>query len=121
MSCAMAPKDATRAAADTAATGWAAVGATLADYATKARDIGGDIGNTLVGAFTPAENAIGEFVKTGKLKFGDLVTSLIADLAKLQPLLRSRGYSDDDIAAVFHGNWLRFLRRVLMGSVFNGS
>lgn len=39
----------------------------------------------------------------------------IADLAKLQPLLRSRGYSDDDIAAVFHGNWLRFLRRVLPG------
>jgi len=71
------------AGAETAVTGWAAVSATLADYAAKAREIGGDIGNTLVGAFTSAENAIGEFVKTGKLKFGDLVTSLIADLAKL--------------------------------------
>ena len=69
--------------ADQAVTGWAAVSATLADYAAKAREIGGDIGNALVGAFQGAENAIGEFVKTGKLKFGDLVTSLIADLAKL--------------------------------------
>ncbi len=71
------------AGAETAVTGWAAVSATLADYAAKAREIGGDIGNTLVGAFTSAENAIGEFVKTGKLNFRDLVTSLIADLAKL--------------------------------------
>ena len=36
-----------------------------------------------MGAFQSAENAVGEFVKTGKLNFGDLVTSMIADLAKL--------------------------------------
>ena len=71
------------AGADQAATGWGAVTAALADYATKARNIGGDIGSTLVGAFTSAENAVGEFVKTGKLDFRDLVTSMIADLAKL--------------------------------------
>ncbi|WP_299364591.1 tape measure protein [uncultured Paracoccus sp.] len=71
------------AGAETAVTGWAAVSATLADYAAKAREIGGDIGNALVGAFQGAENAVGEFVKTGKLSFRDLVTSLIADLAKL--------------------------------------
>jgi hypothetical protein len=69
--------------ADQAATGWGAVTAALADYATKARNIGGDIGSALVGAFTSAENAVGEFVKTGKLDFRDLVTSMIADLAKL--------------------------------------
>ena len=69
--------------ADQAATGWGAVTAALADYAAKARDIGGDIGQALVGAFTFAENAVGEFVKTGKLDFRDLVTSMIADLAKL--------------------------------------
>ena len=49
----------------------------------SARDIGGDIGSALVGAFTSAESAIGDFVKTGKLDFRDLVTSMIADLAKL--------------------------------------
>ncbi|MBC7284200.1 phage tail tape measure C-terminal domain-containing protein [Hoeflea sp.] len=69
--------------ADQAATGWGAVAAALADYAAKARSIGGDIGSALVGAFTSAENAVGEFVKTGKLDFRDLVTSMIADLAKL--------------------------------------
>ena len=69
--------------AEQAATGWAAVTATLADYATKARGIGGEIGQTLVGAFQSAENAVATFVKSGKLDFRDLVTSMIADLAKL--------------------------------------
>jgi hypothetical protein len=69
--------------ADTALTGWAAVTAALADYAAKARDIGGDIGNALVAAFQSAENAVATFVKTGKLDFRDLVTSMIADLARL--------------------------------------
>jgi hypothetical protein len=71
------------AGADQTATGWGAVTAALADYATEARSIGGDIGQALVGAFSSAENAVGEFVKTGKLDFRDLVTSMIADLAKL--------------------------------------
>jgi hypothetical protein len=69
--------------AETALTSWQAVTAALADYAAKARDIGGDIGSALVGAFQSAENAIGDFVKTGKLDFRDLVTSMIADLARL--------------------------------------
>lgn len=69
--------------AEEAVTGWAAVVKSLADYAEKAREVGADVGKTLVGAFKSAEDAVGEFVKTGKLKFGDLVTSLIADLAKL--------------------------------------
>jgi hypothetical protein len=89
-SAAAAAGDAAAAAADraaestqAAATGWQAVTAALSDYASRARDISGDIGNTLVGAFRSAETAIGEFVKTGKLDFRSLVTSLIADLAQL--------------------------------------
>ena len=69
--------------AEQAATGWRAVTAALAEHAAKARDIGGDVGQALVGAFTSAENAVGDFVKTGKLDFRDLVGSMIADLAKL--------------------------------------
>jgi hypothetical protein len=75
--------DAAADGAEVALTGWTAVTAALADYATKARDIGGDIGSVLVGAFTSAEIAVGEFVKTGKLGVRDLVTSMIADLAQL--------------------------------------
>ena len=74
---------ATKAAADAAATGWKAVTTALSDYASKAKDIGADVGQALVGAFQSAEDAVGEFVKTGKFNFGDLVTSILADLAKL--------------------------------------
>jgi membrane dipeptidase len=35
----------------------------------------------------------------------------IADLQKLTTLFRDRGYKEDDIAKVMHGNWLRFLRK----------
>jgi membrane dipeptidase len=37
----------------------------------------------------------------------------IADLQKLAPLLAARGYSDNDITAIFGGNWLNHLRRTL--------
>jgi membrane dipeptidase len=35
----------------------------------------------------------------------------IADLQKLAELLAGRGYGEDDIAAILHGNWLRLLRQ----------
>ncbi len=35
----------------------------------------------------------------------------IADLQRLPALLAERGYGQDDIAAILHGNWLRLLRR----------
>jgi membrane dipeptidase len=37
----------------------------------------------------------------------------IADLARLAPLLRARGYSERDIEGVMSGNFLRFLRTAL--------
>ena len=44
---------------------------------------------------------------------GDLDT--IADLARLAELMSARGFSDDDVTAVLHGNWLRKLREGLPG------
>jgi membrane dipeptidase len=35
----------------------------------------------------------------------------VADLQQIPDTLSGRGYSDADIAAVMHGNWLRLLRR----------
>jgi membrane dipeptidase len=35
----------------------------------------------------------------------------IADLQGLEPLLIKRGYTQQDVENVFHGNWLRFLRK----------
>lgn len=69
--------------AEEALTGWEAVTAAVSDYAGKAREIGADLGQSLVGAFQSAESAVADFVKTGKLDLRDLVTSVIADLAKL--------------------------------------
>ncbi len=35
----------------------------------------------------------------------------IADLQKIPDLLRQRGYTEDDVQGIMHGNWLRFLRK----------
>jgi membrane dipeptidase len=35
----------------------------------------------------------------------------IADLQTISTLLNKRGYLEDDIEKVMHGNWLRFLRK----------
>lgn len=37
----------------------------------------------------------------------------IADVQKIPDLLRKRGYGEDDVALVMHGNWLRLLGRAL--------
>ncbi|GAB4426780.1 MAG: membrane dipeptidase [Bacteroidia bacterium] len=43
---------------------------------------------------------------------GPVDVDSIADLWGLEPILRARGYTDADLEGLFHGNWLRFLRRV---------
>ncbi|HRQ88578.1 MAG TPA: membrane dipeptidase [Bacteroidia bacterium] len=42
---------------------------------------------------------------------GPLDLDTIADLQKLESILAGRGFSADDIAGVFHGNFLRLLRQ----------
>ncbi|MGH7920760.1 MAG: dipeptidase, partial [Candidatus Dormibacteraceae bacterium] len=37
----------------------------------------------------------------------------IADLQRLADLLRGRGYAEDDVAAILHGNWFRCLEHLL--------
>lgn len=37
----------------------------------------------------------------------------IADMQKVFPMLRSRGYTDEDLRKIAHGNWLRFMRAAL--------
>jgi len=73
----------TKKGAKEALTGWEAVTKAVSDYAKEAREIGADLGQSLVGAFQSAETAVADFVRNGKLEFSDLVTSMIADLAQL--------------------------------------
>ena len=35
----------------------------------------------------------------------------IADLRKLDPLLKARGYTEEDLTKIMHGNWLRLFKR----------
>ena len=73
----------TKEGADEAKHGWEAVKASLSDYADQTRDLGSGIGNALTGAFQSAENAVGDFVTKGKISVSELVTSIIADFAKI--------------------------------------
>ena len=59
---------------------------------------------------------VGAFA-SGTLHLGRIATprglDRISDLQKLDAILASRGYSEEAIDAVFHGNWLRFFRENL--------
>ena len=94
------------AGANEAATGWRAVANALADYARDAMDWGKGLGQTLVGAFRSAENAFREFVKTGKLDFRSLISSILADLAMLAFKRGVLGPIANALAGVFGGGGL---------------
>lgn len=70
-------------AADAAIEGWERVADALRDYADEAMDLAGGIAGGIVGAFRSAENAVGQFVRTGKLSISDLVRSILADFAQI--------------------------------------
>jgi phage-related minor tail protein len=64
-------------------TGLDAMMKSLQDYATKAADIGKDIGDAIVKGFDAGADAVANFVKTGKFEIGDLVTDMLAQFARL--------------------------------------
>ena len=64
-------------------TGWAAAVEGLESYAADAMDLGANIGDGIVGAFRSAENALAQFVQTGKMDIKGLVSSIIADFAQI--------------------------------------
>lgn len=89
--------------AEEAKTGWEKSAEALANYAKEAMDLAGAIGDAIVNAFQGAENAIVEFVKTGKFNFKELVTSIIADLARLAVRRFILGPIANALSGVFSG------------------
>lgn len=65
------------------AAGWQAVADSLARYALETKEWGAAVGEAISSAFGQAEEAVAEFVKTGKVDFRELAVSIIADLAKI--------------------------------------
>ncbi len=74
---------ASRRAAEEAAQGWARVTEIMGKYATESMDWATNLGNGIVNAFRSAENALGDFVRTGKVDFRSLVRSILADMAQI--------------------------------------
>lgn len=83
--------------------GWVVVSVMFVDYVVKVCDIGGDVGNVLVGVFILVENVIGDFVKIGKLNFCDFVILLIVDLVKFVVWCFIFGFIVNVLFGVFGG------------------
>ncbi|MFM0218283.1 phage tail tape measure protein [Paraburkholderia caledonica] len=56
----------------------------IADYADSAANVAASTASTFQDAFRGMEDAFASFVTTGKLNFGDLAKSVIADIARIQ-------------------------------------
>lgn len=54
------------------------------DYLDSAADVAGQTHNLFSNAFSNAEDALVDFVKTGKLSFKDLADSIVSDLIRIQ-------------------------------------
>ena len=57
--------------------------AALDEYRTKAQDIAGQVKSAMTNALQGMEDALVNFVMTGKLAFGDLARSIIADITRI--------------------------------------
>lgn len=56
----------------------------LANYAEAAANVAGQVEGVMSRAFSGMEDALAQFVSTGKLRFRDLAVSIIADIARMQ-------------------------------------
>ncbi|WP_299131722.1 phage tail tape measure C-terminal domain-containing protein [uncultured Amaricoccus sp.] len=103
---------------DAAKTSVDTVSNALAKYAEDAKAVGKNLGDSLAGAFTSAEEAVGNFVKTGKLDIRDLVTSMLADLAKLSVKQAILGPLAGALSGLFGG--AAASPNASLGSIFAG-
>lgn len=65
-------------------TGFEGFKAGLREYANEATDVFTEVKDVTVRAFKGMEDALVEFIMTGKTGFGDMVKSMIADMVRLQ-------------------------------------
>ena len=100
-------------AATQAATGWAAVHQALSRYTRAAMDWGQALGRVLTDAFRSAEEALVSFVAGGKVRWRDMVDSLLNDLSRLLLRRSITGPLASGLAGLFTVNAL--------GGVYDGS
>ncbi|MCG8275409.1 phage tail tape measure protein [Stenotrophomonas sp. NLF4-10] len=77
--------------------------AALEDYLAETKDIASQSRELFASAFSGAEDAIVQFVKTGKLSFSDLADSIIADLARIAARQMIVGVLGNALGGLFGG------------------
>ncbi|HJV73174.1 MAG TPA: phage tail tape measure C-terminal domain-containing protein [Noviherbaspirillum sp.] len=82
---------------------WFNMSESIRRYGEEADNVGAQIGNGMTNAFQSAEDAFVQFAMTGKLSFGDLARSIIADLARIQAKKMIVGLIDMAIGAFTGG------------------
>ncbi len=82
-----------------------AIRAGLRGYAEEASFAGNEIESAIGGAFNGLEDALVQFVSTGKLEVGDLVNSIIADFARIAIRQNITGPLADALAGVLGGGF----------------
>jgi len=73
----------------------------VVDQISHIRDLAGHVGN--IGIGSDLDGGFGREQTPHDL-------NTIADLQKIPPLLREKGYMESEIRAIMHGNWLRLFR-----------
>lgn len=92
-----------KAGADQARTGWLAAAEAVRKYAEETMDLAAQIGQGIVGAFRSAENAVADFVRTGKFDFSSFVTSILADMARIAARRFILGPLANAMGGIFQG------------------
>ena len=87
----------------------------LRKYGEQALDTAGQVENALTNAFKGAEDALVNFVQTGKLDFKSLANSIIADIIRIQV----RSLISNAASGPSGGGWAGVLGTI--GSMFSGS
>lgn len=102
-------REANRAALDAATDAASGYKRAVRDYVESAQDMAQTTEDLMVNALGSAEDAFVEFVTTGKTEFGDLVNSMIADLARLA--------FRQSVAGLLSGSGGDFLGNLITGAV----
>jgi len=86
----------------------------LNDYMTKAKDVAGQVKQAMGNALQGMEDAMVNFVMTGKLAFGDLARSILADITRIvirtliiKPILAGFGITGSANGNVFVGGQIQ--------------
>ncbi len=105
------------AAVDQAQSDWSlGASSALQTYAEQANDVAGQTRNLFTNAFGNMEDAVVNFVKTGKLSFKDFADGVVADLIRIQVRQAAAGFLGMAFGAITGGGGAALGPAVMTGS-----